>query len=90
MVRHEIWQWHGSGKRMLCIGCLEKRLGRELTSQDFLPCILTNMICARMQPASSRLLDRLRDYAPSKKELEEFENYFLGHLPPEERQSSSK
>ena len=42
---------------MLCIGCLEQRLGRELTGADFKPCGLTR----NPRPKSSkRLLDRLR------------------------------
>ena len=41
---------------MLCIGCLEQRLGRELTGADFKPCGLTG----NPRPKSSkRLLDRL-------------------------------
>jgi hypothetical protein len=35
MVRDDIWRVYGVGNGMLCIGCLEKRLGRQLCSQDF-------------------------------------------------------
>jgi hypothetical protein len=35
MVRDEIWTEAGLGKGILCIGCLEKRLGRELGPGDF-------------------------------------------------------
>jgi hypothetical protein len=35
MVRDEIWTEAGLGKGILCIGCLEKRLGRELVPGDF-------------------------------------------------------
>ena len=42
---------------MLCLGCLEQRLGRELTRTDFKECGLTH----HPRPKSSkRLLDRLR------------------------------
>ncbi len=33
MVWNDIWPLEGRG--MLCIGCLENRLGRELTREDF-------------------------------------------------------
>ena len=36
MVTDEVWEAAWPGKRgMLCIGCLENRLGRELTAKDF-------------------------------------------------------
>jgi hypothetical protein len=36
MVTDEVWgQACPEGKGMLCIGCLEARLGRELTARDF-------------------------------------------------------
>ena len=35
MVTDEIWKRYGIGRSMICIGCLEHRLGRELTSGDF-------------------------------------------------------
>lgn len=35
MVLHTLWSAHGAGRRMLCIGCLEDRLGRALTPEDF-------------------------------------------------------
>jgi hypothetical protein len=46
MVRDEIWEqawcgrrksWHGQvpGQEILCIACLEQRIGRELTLSDF-------------------------------------------------------
>jgi hypothetical protein len=35
MVLDPIWEEHGVGKGMLCIGCLENRMGRELTPADF-------------------------------------------------------
>jgi hypothetical protein len=41
---------------MLCVGCLEQRLGRELTRADFKDCGLTRNPRPR---SSTRLLDRL-------------------------------
>jgi hypothetical protein len=34
-VTDEIWKQAGAGKGMLCIGCLEERLGRQLRFNDF-------------------------------------------------------
>ena len=42
MVRDEIWQAAGMGEGFLCIGCLEKRLGRELAAGDFTPWPVNN------------------------------------------------
>ena len=35
MVRDDIWEAFGVGNGFLCVGCLEERLGRKLTPQDF-------------------------------------------------------
>lgn len=35
MVTKEVWETAGGGKRLLCVGCLEKRLKRQLTAADF-------------------------------------------------------
>lgn len=32
---HPGWPWPGDPDDILCIGCLEKRLGRSLTAADF-------------------------------------------------------
>lgn len=34
-VQDELWAAHGAGDRILCTGCLEKRMGRPLAIQDF-------------------------------------------------------
>jgi hypothetical protein len=34
-VRTALWHQHGAGDSMLCIGCLETRLGRPLNRRDF-------------------------------------------------------
>jgi hypothetical protein len=36
MVDWDLWERVGAGRGMLCIGCLEARLGRELTPADFI------------------------------------------------------
>jgi hypothetical protein len=35
MVRDDLWDRYGACDGMLCIGCLETRLGRKLTPADF-------------------------------------------------------
>jgi hypothetical protein len=63
VVHDEIWRqvapsWGG----MLCIGCLENRLGRKLHQCDFDPC----PACFPGQPdGSDRLLDRLNSFCSS-------------------------
>ena len=47
----------GSIKGMLCVGCLEKRIGRKLTPADF-PNVHINRPSA--SGMSSRLLNRIR------------------------------
>lgn len=42
---------------VLCIGCIEKRLGRQLTPNDFVSCELNGHDFGR--PKSDRLKDRL-------------------------------
>ena len=41
MVKHAVWAQHGVGTGMLCMDCMEKRLGRKLVKADILPCPLT-------------------------------------------------
>src|SRR5262249_38235056 len=48
--------------RFLCIGCLEERLGRMLTPDDFKDCLLNDP--DKPQGASSRLRKRLTGKAP--------------------------
>jgi hypothetical protein len=40
MVNNDLWAKFGVGRKMLCIPCLEKRIGREVTKQDFTDCML--------------------------------------------------
>lgn len=44
MVHDHIWREHGpnggDGTGLLCVGCLETRMGRELWSGDFTHCLL--------------------------------------------------
>jgi hypothetical protein len=62
MVHDEVWEqawcgrrksWHGRvmGQEILCIGCLEARIGRRLTAADF--------ACWMNTRKSERLRDRM-------------------------------
>ena len=47
MVRREIWERCtaiNERSKMLCIGCLEKRLGRTLIRSDFIDCLLNQSL----------------------------------------------
>ena len=56
MVQNDFWKAYGGGDGMLCIGCLEKRIGRKLRRQDF-----TDLPVNEINPEtqSLRLQDRL-------------------------------
>lgn len=54
-VRTEVWrQAHHSEAGMLCVGCLEARLGRELCPMDFTTAHINN-------PRQNAMSDRLRN-----------------------------
>lgn len=57
MVQPNIWQSvaQHEPKIMLCIGCLESRLGRTLTSEDF-----TDALANSIFPQSKRLVNRIQ------------------------------
>lgn len=59
MVQHNLWRQTGMRPKngMLCIGCLEKRLGRRLNADDF----LGGDYAYRPERLSTRLADRLGD-----------------------------
>ena len=55
MIHNHLWlQANPSGTGKLCIGCLEKRMGRRLTPADFTDCPLNNSASG-----SERLISRL-------------------------------
>ena len=66
MVRGEVWEsawagcrkpWHSvPGQEILCIACLERRLGRELARADFTDAPINDPTCSLL---SDRLRDRL-------------------------------
>jgi hypothetical protein len=58
MIEEDVWHSIVPGDEgMLCIGCLEKRLDRRLTPDDFLKCILNEK--EYHEERSDRLLDRM-------------------------------
>jgi hypothetical protein len=65
MVEDRVWErawagrrraWHGNvpGQEILCVGCLEARIGRRLTARDF--------ACDIGPSFSERLRDRLKSH----------------------------
>src|SRR5262249_17820365 len=56
MVKDDLWKRAGK-RRYLCIGCLEERIGRKLTPDDFTDCPLNHE--QRIFARSGRLRDRL-------------------------------
>ena len=56
-IHIELWlSLVGTNKGMLCVGCLEARLGRQLTSADFTPASINT---PNHEPKSQRLMQRL-------------------------------
>lgn len=59
MVQHAIWLTvteHHERRGMLCVGCLEGRLGAPLSVEDFTDCLLNRI---QRISGSMRLRDRL-------------------------------
>ena len=63
MVTDQVWLASGLGldDGMLCIGCLEQRLGRMLHARDFTD-VPINQVADMTDDASARFLNRLRNY----------------------------
>jgi hypothetical protein len=59
MVHDEVWAAAGMGAGYLCVGCLEHRLGRQLTPGDFTACELNDLAVADGRYASSWRTPRL-------------------------------
>jgi|SRR6516162_9561785 hypothetical protein len=57
LVLENIWDNYGCGDGMLCIGCLEKRIGRKLRTTDFVQCHMNTIGYGGGK--SHRLVDRL-------------------------------
>ena len=57
ILKHKIWKKVCHSDRMLCIGCVEKRLGRKLVPADF--DLVDTLASATTFPPSERLRNRL-------------------------------
>ena len=58
-LNNNLWESvNPTSKGMLCLGCVENRLGRELQRSDFTGCFLNNPKC-RHSSMSDRFFDRL-------------------------------
>ena len=56
-IRTDLWlKAMRTIRGMLCIGCLEKRLGRELRKSDFTDAFINS---PEFEPKSQRLMERL-------------------------------
>ena len=44
MVNNDVWEKYGVGEKMLCIECLEQRIGHSLTKSEILDCPLNNFL----------------------------------------------
>jgi hypothetical protein len=44
MVDWEVWKKHGVGDKMLCMDCMETRLGHKLRKEEILDCPLNNFM----------------------------------------------
>ena len=62
MINNVLWDYVADSNHdgMLCIGCVEARLGRKLTSKDFTTCPL-NIQSIELGNRSERLMDRLNN-----------------------------
>jgi len=43
MIRNDLWKKYGVGKGMLCIECIEKRLGRKICKEDLTDCLVNTI-----------------------------------------------
>ena len=56
MVHRKIWDQYGAKNGMLCVGCLESRMGRELVPADFRNCeVNTDTNRSRSERLNNRL-----------------------------------
>lgn len=59
MLKPETWQSLNLNKEILCVGCIEKRLGRKLTPNDFDTSAKVTSIASQQ---SQRLRNRIGNY----------------------------
>lgn len=44
MVTFDLWEQYGAGKDLLCVDCMEHRIGHKLQKEDLLDCPLNTQI----------------------------------------------
>lgn len=54
MVKNNLWKKIGVGEKMLCMDCLESRIGRKLIKKDILVCPLTNQFKTKNKNGHSK------------------------------------
>jgi hypothetical protein len=47
MIKDELWERHGCREGMLCIACLEARMGRELNPEDFTEALVNKGVATK-------------------------------------------
>lgn len=58
-VHCNVWNAGGGKRNLLCIGCLEKRIGRKLEANDFRDCRVNTDTTGKHANRSDRLRNRL-------------------------------
>jgi hypothetical protein len=66
MVTDSCWKKAGDVDGMLCVGCIEKRLGRRLTARNFTSCPLNWSNAIVPYHCSERLCSRMHSSAKGK------------------------
>lgn len=61
MVNFDLWRASGAGEGMLCIGCLEDRIGRQLVPGDFIDAPINTDPEDELWERSPRLRNRLNN-----------------------------
>jgi hypothetical protein len=70
MIHDALWlKANPKGEGMLCIGCVEDRLGRRLSADDFTDCLLNKSRHGKSERLISRLQTQGRKRAMSKKQI---------------------
>ena len=44
MVKKDVWEKYGVGKKMLCMDCLDERMGHPITKSEILDCPWNNFL----------------------------------------------
>ena len=58
MVTDALWETYGCKDGMLCISCLEKRIGRELDPEDFTEALVNKGVVTKMSELMRLRIER--------------------------------